>query len=46
MPGEKVMLLPDADPAEIKKFFPNAKSIDDVQMPSGRVYIRTTTDYK
>lgn len=43
VPGEKVMVLPDATPAEIKKQFP--KGLDEVKMPSGRVYIRTTTDY-
>lgn len=42
-PGEKVMVLPDADPAEIRKHFPDG--LDEVKMPSGRVYIRTTTDY-
>lgn len=42
-PGEKVMILPDADPAEIKKQFPGG--LDEVKMPSGRVYIRTTTEY-
>lgn len=44
IPGEKVMVLPDADQAEIKKIFPDG--LDEVKMPSGRVYIRTTTDYK
>lgn len=42
--GEKVMILPDADPAEIEKRFP--AGLDEVTMPSGRVYIRTTTDYE
>lgn len=44
IPGEKVMVLPDADQAEIEKMFP--EGLDEVNMPSGRVYIRTTTDYK
>lgn len=44
VPGEKVMILPDADPSEIVKKFPGG--LDEVTMPSGRVYIRTTTDYK
>lgn len=44
VPGEKVMILPDADQSEIEKQFP--KGLDVVTMPSGRVYIRTTTDYK
>lgn len=44
MPGEKVMILPNADPAAIKLHFPGG--LDEVSMPSGRIYIRTTTDYK
>lgn len=44
VPGEKVMILPDADKSAIEKKFPGG--LDVVKMPSGRVYIRTTTDYK
>lgn len=44
VPGEKVMILPDADISEIEKCFPGG--LDEVRMPSGRVYIRTTTNYK
>lgn len=43
IPGEKVMVLPDADQSEVKRIFP--KGLDEVKMPSGKVYIRTTTDY-
>lgn len=43
-PGEKVMVLPEATEEEIKKAFPNG--LDEVKMPSGKVYIRTTTDYE
>lgn len=43
IPGEKVMILPDADQSEIDKIFP--KGLDEVKMPSGKVYIRTTTNY-
>lgn len=43
IPGEKVMVLPDTEQGEIEKTFPNG--LDEVEMPSGRVYIRTTTDY-
>lgn len=43
IPGDKVMIVPNADQSEVDKFFP---TLDEVQMPSGRVYIRTTTDYK
>jgi peroxidase len=43
-PGEKVMILPGVEQSEIEKTFP--KGLDDVEMPSGRVYIRTTTDYE
>lgn len=42
-PGEKIMILPGTDATEIEKRFPGG--LDDVTMPSGRVYIRTTTDY-
>lgn len=43
LPGEKIMVLPDANKEEIEKVFPGG--LDEVKMPSGRVYIRTTTDY-
>lgn len=43
IPGDKIMILPNADPAEIKNLFPN--SVDEVQVPSGNCYIRTTTNY-
>lgn len=43
-PGEKVMILPGVDQTEIDKIFP--KGLEEVEMPSGRVYIRTTTDYE
>ncbi|XP_077287963.1 peroxiredoxin-6-like [Arctopsyche grandis] len=43
VPGEKVMILPDVSDDEIKRLFP--KGIDTVTMPSGCVYIRTTTNY-
>lgn len=42
-PGEEIMTVPNADASEIEKHFPGG--LDDVQMPSGRVYIRTTSDY-
>lgn len=42
--GDKIMILPNADLAEIEKCFPGG--LDDVEMPSGKVYIRTTTDYE
>lgn len=44
IPGEKIMILPDANKDDIKKAFP--AGLDEVQMPSGRTYIRTTIDYK
>jgi len=43
IPGEKVMILPDAKQEDIEKRFPGG--IDVVKMPSGRIYIRTTADY-
>lgn len=43
VPGEKVMIAPDAEESEIQLIFPSG--LDEVEMPSGRVYIRTTTDY-
>jgi peroxidase len=44
VPGDKIMVLPDASKEEIEKAFPGG--LDCVKMPSGRVYIRTTTEYK
>lgn len=44
VPGEKIMVLPDANKEEIEKVFPGG--LDEVKMPSGKIYIRTTTDYK
>lgn len=43
VPGEKVMILPNVTQSQIDETFP--KGLDEVSMPSGRVYIRTTTDY-
>lgn len=43
IPGEKVMILPGVDQKQIEKIFPNG--LDEVKMPSGKVYIRTTTNY-
>lgn len=43
VPGEKVMILPNADQQKIDETFPHG--FDEVTMPSGKVYIRTTTDY-
>ncbi|XP_054262555.1 peroxiredoxin-6-like [Macrosteles quadrilineatus] len=42
-PGEKVMILPDVKDEDIPKLFP--KGVDRVNMPSGKVYVRTTTNY-
>ncbi|XP_063707368.1 peroxiredoxin-6-like [Culicoides brevitarsis] len=42
-PGTKVMVLPTVTDEEIKKNFP--KGLDLVEMPSKRVYIRTTENY-
>jgi len=44
MPGEKVVIIPGATEAEIKKVFPNG--VDPVNMPSNKCYIRTTTNYQ
>lgn len=44
VPGEKVMILPDAKDDEIQKLFGN--EVDVVDLPSKVVYIRTTTNYK
>uniref|UniRef100_A0A6M2DLC0 1-Cys peroxiredoxin n=1 Tax=Xenopsylla cheopis TaxID=163159 RepID=A0A6M2DLC0_XENCH len=43
VPGEKVMILPSVKDEDATKLFP--KGIDTVSMPSGKVYVRTTTDY-
>ncbi|XP_043289862.1 peroxiredoxin-6-like [Venturia canescens] len=43
VPGEKVMILPTVSNEEAGKLFPGG--VDEVLMPSGKVYIRTTTDY-
>ncbi|XP_053988588.1 peroxiredoxin-6-like [Hylaeus volcanicus] len=43
VPGEKVMILPTVKDEEIPKLFPGG--VDRVTMPSGKVYVRTTTDY-
>lgn len=42
--GEKVMILPDADKEKIKELF--GDNVETVNLPSNRVYIRTTTHYK
>ncbi|KAJ9575426.1 hypothetical protein L9F63_025621 [Diploptera punctata] len=42
-PGTKVMVLPHIKDEELPKLFP--KGVDKVSMPSGKVYVRTTTDY-
>ncbi|GLH08265.1 Peroxiredoxin 1 [Gryllus bimaculatus] len=42
-PGEKVMILPSVKEEELPRLFP--KGVDKVSMPSGKVYVRTTTDY-
>ena len=45
IPGiDKIMILPEASEEQIKKAFPNG--LDEVEMPSGKIYIRTTIDYK
>ncbi|XP_043478716.1 peroxiredoxin-6-like [Leptopilina heterotoma] len=43
VPGEKVMILPDVKEEDLPKLFPGG--VDTVSMPSGKVYVRTTTDY-
>ncbi|KAF3430468.1 hypothetical protein E2986_00207 [Frieseomelitta varia] len=43
VPGEKVMILPTVKDEELPKLFP--KGVDKVSMPSGKVYVRTTTNY-
>lgn len=42
-PGEKVMILPTVKNEDLDSLFPGG--VDTVLMPSGNVYIRTTTDY-
>lgn len=42
-PGDKVMILPEVDDKLAEKIFP--KGIDRVGMPSGKSYVRTTTNY-
>jgi peroxidase len=42
--GEKVMILPTATDAEIKNLF--GDDFEVTHLPSNRVYIRTTTNYK
>lgn len=42
-PGTKVMILPSVSEADADKMFSN---IERVSMPSGNVYVRTTTDYE
>lgn len=37
------MILPTVKDEELTKLFP--KGVDKVSMPSGKVYVRTTTDY-
>lgn len=43
VPGEKVMILPTVKDEELPKLFPGG--VDKVSMPSGKVYVRTTTNY-
>lgn len=43
-PGTKVMILPNAPEDKIKEIFP--EGIDEVHMPSGQLYIRSTENYK
>ncbi|KAJ8668103.1 hypothetical protein QAD02_009766 [Eretmocerus hayati] len=42
-PGDKVMIVPTVKEEEIPKLFP--KGVSRVSMPSGRIYLRTTTEY-
>uniref|UniRef100_U5EJD2 1-Cys peroxiredoxin n=1 Tax=Corethrella appendiculata TaxID=1370023 RepID=U5EJD2_9DIPT len=42
-PGTKVMILPHVTEEDADKLFP--RGIERVSMPSGKVYVRTTTDY-
>jgi len=43
VPGEKVMILPTVKEEDLPKLFPGG--VDRVSMPSGKVYVRTTTNY-
>lgn len=43
-PGEKVMIVPAIKDEDLSELFPNG--VDRVSMPSGKVYVRTTTDYQ
>lgn len=43
IPGEKVMILPDADEKQIEELF--GTDYEVTSLPSKRVYIRTTTNY-
>lgn len=42
-PGEKVMILPTVTDEKIQELFP--EGVDSVTMPSGKCYVRTTTNY-
>jgi peroxidase len=42
IPGDKIMITSDANEEDVAKL---GAQIDEVQMPSGKVYIRTTTNY-
>ncbi|XP_063984455.1 peroxiredoxin-6-like [Diachasmimorpha longicaudata] len=43
VPGDKVMILPTVKDEDLATLFPGG--VDKVAMPSGKVYVRTTTDY-
>ncbi|KYQ47633.1 Peroxiredoxin-6 [Trachymyrmex zeteki] len=43
VPGEKVMILPTVKEEDLPKLFPGG--VDRISMPSGKVYVRTTTNY-
>lgn len=42
-PGTKVLILPRVKDEELPELFP--KGVEKVNLPSGRSYVRTTTDY-
>ncbi|KAL0267265.1 UNVERIFIED_CONTAM: hypothetical protein PYX00_009585 [Menopon gallinae] len=42
-PGTKVMILPHVKDEDLPTLFP--KGVEKVSMPSGKSYVRTTTDY-
>jgi peroxidase len=44
VPGEKVMILPTVKEEEAQQLF--SGQVDKVTLPSGIVYVRTTTNYK